>query len=84
LVTSFLFDGTDELALQHHADPIGQVEHVVDVVTDEEDADALGLQLSDELANLSRLGRPESGGGSSMIRILALKCTARAMATDWR
>ena len=43
-------------------DPVGEVEDVVDVVADEEDADALGLELLDQLADLGGLGRPERGG----------------------
>ena len=63
LVTSSLFDRADELALQHHADPVGEIEHVVDVVADQEDPDALGLQLRDEVAHLSGLGRSERRRG---------------------
>jgi len=37
--------GADGAAVLHHCYPVGQVEHVVDIVADEEDADALGLQL---------------------------------------
>ena len=42
-----LVDRVDDLAVVHDADPVGQVEHVVDVVADEEDADALVLELAD-------------------------------------
>ena len=56
----------------------------MDVVADEEDADALGLELLDELADLRRLRGPSAAVGSSMIRMRALKWIARAMATDWR
>ena len=62
LVTLSLSTVPDELALEHDADPVRQVEHVVDVVADQEDADALGLQLADELADLRGLGRPERRG----------------------
>ena len=57
-----LVHGADELALEHDADPVGQVEHVVDVVADQEDPDALGLELGDEVADLGGLGRPERRG----------------------
>ena len=40
-----LVDRADDPAVVHHADPVGQVEHVVDVVADQEDPDALGLEL---------------------------------------
>ena len=56
-----LADRVDDLPVVHDADPIRQVEHVVDVVADEEDADALFLELPDEVANLCRLGRAEGG-----------------------
>ena len=53
-VTSRLVDRADELALEHHADPVRQVEHVVDVVADEEDPDALRLQLGDRARGPAR------------------------------
>ena len=37
----------EEGALVQHADAVGEVEHVVDVVADEEDADPLALELPD-------------------------------------
>ena len=57
-----LADGVDEPAVVHDADPVRQVEHVVDVVADQEDADALGLELADQVADLGRLGRAERSG----------------------
>ena len=44
-----------QAAVLHDADPIGQVEDVMNVVADQEDADALGLELLDQLADLRRL-----------------------------
>ena len=41
------------------ADPVGEIEHVVDVVADQEDADAFGLELLDQLADLRGFLRPE-------------------------
>ena len=79
-----LVDGADEPAREHHADPVGQVEHVVDVVADEEDPDALRLQLGDELVHLGGLRRTERRGGLVHDQDRALKWTARAMATAWR
>ena len=61
LVTSFVLRRADDLAVLHHSDAIGEVEHVVDIVADQEDADAVGLQLLDQLADLRRLLRPERG-----------------------
>ena len=58
-----LVDRADEPAVVHDADPVGQVEDVVDVVADEEDPDALALQLPDQVPDLRRLGRPERRGG---------------------
>jgi hypothetical protein len=37
--------GADHLAVLHHRHAIGQIEDVVDVVADEEDADPLALEL---------------------------------------
>ena len=62
LVTSSLFDGAHELALEHDADAVRQVEDVVDVVADEEDADALALELEDEFTDLRCLRRAERRG----------------------
>ena len=62
LVTSSLLTVPTSSPVQHHADPIGEVEHVVDVVADEEDPDPLRLQLGDELVHLAGLGRTERGG----------------------
>ena len=62
VVTSSFVDRVDDAPVVHDADPVGQVEDVVDVVADEEDADALVLQLPDEVAHLGRLRRPERGG----------------------
>ena len=63
LVTSFLLTVPTSSPGEHHADPVGEVEHVVDVVADEEDPDALRLQLGDELVHLPGLGRTEGCGG---------------------
>src|SRR3972149_5567955 len=41
-----LRDGVDDPAVVHDADPVGQVEDVVDVVADEEDPDAVVLELA--------------------------------------
>ena len=57
MVTSFLLTVPTSLPCEHDADAVGEVEHVVDVVADEEDADALCLELLDQLADLGRLGR---------------------------
>ena len=62
LVMSWTRPDADDLAVLHHRDPVGEVEHVMDVVADEENADALRLELLDELADLRRLGRPERRG----------------------
>ena len=62
VVTSSLSHRAHDPAVVHDADPVGQVEHVVDVVADQEDADALVLELPDEVPDLGRLGRAERGG----------------------
>src|ERR1700722_15733807 len=51
--------GADDLAVLHHRHAVGEVEHVVDVVTDEEDAEALGLGLLGVFAYLCGLRRPQ-------------------------
>ena len=54
----FAPDRSDQRAVVHDADPIREVEDIVDVVADEEDADAFRLQLLDELADLLGLRGP--------------------------
>ena len=61
LVMSWTRPDADDLAVLHHRHAVGEIEHVVDVVADEEDADAVGLELLDELADLRRLGGAERG-----------------------
>src|SRR4029079_2959937 len=56
-----LVDGVHDLAVVHDADAVREVVDVVDVVADQEDADALVLELADEVADLRGLGRPERG-----------------------
>ena len=57
-VTSFLYR-VDDAPVVHHADPVRQVEDVVDVVADQEDADAIALELADQVPDLGRFGRTE-------------------------
>ena len=59
LVMSWTRPDPDDLAIFHHSHAVRKVEHIVDVVADKEDADALGLELLDELADLGRLGGPK-------------------------
>src|SRR5712692_5156056 len=54
-------DGADQSAVEHHADAVGQVEDVMDVVADEEDADSLSFELLDQGPNLGRFGGSERG-----------------------
>src|SRR5690606_15262004 len=49
-------------ALEHDADPVRQVEHVVDVVGDEDDPDPLRLEAADQVRHLLGLGRAEGRG----------------------
>ena len=44
-------------------DPVREIEHVVDVVADEEDPDALVLELADQVAYLGRLRGSEGCRG---------------------
>ena len=73
-VTSCDAHRADELAVLHHDDPVAEVEHVVDVVADQEDAEALGLELLDRARRPSGVSwTPSAAVGSSMIRMRALK-----------
>src|SRR5580700_2657547 len=54
--------GANDLTVLHHRHPVGEVEHIVDVVTDEEDAEAFRLELLDELTDLRGLRRPQGCG----------------------
>ena len=72
-VTSDGLTMSDHAAVIHDADPVGQVEHVVDIVADQEDADAFRLELADKLCTWAVSAGPSAAVGSSMIRILALK-----------
>ena len=58
-----LVDDADDPAVIHDRDPVREVEDVVDVVADEEDADPFALQLTDEVAHLGGLGGPERRRG---------------------
>ena len=53
----------DYLTVLHDADAIGKIEHVVDVVADQENTNAVGLELLDEIANLGGLLRTEGRRG---------------------
>jgi hypothetical protein len=48
--------GVHDRAVLHHRHAIAHVEHLVHVVTDEEDADALGLEPADRVAHHAGLG----------------------------
>src|SRR4249920_471332 len=56
-----LVHGAHQLALEHHADPVRQVVHVVDIVADQEDAEALLAKPPDQVAHLPGLRRPQGG-----------------------
>ena len=47
----------DNLSVFHHAKPVGEIENVMQVMADQEDADAFGLELLDEFAHLRRFLR---------------------------
>src|SRR5690606_4446553 len=55
-------DGPDHTPLEHDADPVGQVDDVVDVVADEDDSEALLFELADQMGNLLGLGGTQGGG----------------------
>src|SRR4029079_18221255 len=54
-----LIDRADDPGIFHDGDAVRQLIDVVDIVADEEDADALLFQLLDEVAHLRRLRRTE-------------------------
>lgn len=45
--------GTNNAAVLHHADPVGEIEDIVQVMTDQEDADPLTFQFKDEVGDLA-------------------------------
>ena len=55
-------DGLDRLAAPEHGDPVGDLEHLVQLVRDEDDRLPLGLERLDDLEELLRLLRREHGG----------------------
>src|SRR3546814_4726834 len=54
--------GADQAAVLHHTHPVREVEDVMQVVADEEDADTLLLQMVNQLGNHGGLLRPERRG----------------------
>ena len=55
-------DGVDLLAAAEDADPVGDLEHLVQLVRDEDDRHPAGLQVAEDLEQLERLLRREDGG----------------------
>ena len=53
----------DRLAAPQHGDPVGDLEHLVQLVRDEDDRLALRLQRLDDREQLARLLRRQHGGG---------------------
>src|SRR5690606_27331778 len=51
--------GTDHLTVLHHANAVCKIEHVVDVMADQEDADAVLLELQNQVSDLRRFLRTE-------------------------
>src|SRR5690606_29752381 len=56
-------DGAHLAALQHDADPVRQVEDVVDVVADQDDPDPVLFELADQVTDLFGLRRSQGGSG---------------------
>ena len=54
---AFARDGVDPLAAPEHRDPVGDLEHLVQLVADEDDRLAVGLQAADDREELARLLR---------------------------
>jgi hypothetical protein len=84
VVTSALLTVPTSLAVEHDADPVRKVEDVVDVVADQEDADAFRLELLDQVADLGSLGGPEGGSGLVHDQDPGVEMDARPMAIAWR
>ena len=59
LVTSLVLAPCRRPAVLHDADAVGEIEDIMDVVADQEDADAVGLELLDQFADLRGFLRPE-------------------------
>ena len=55
-------DGVDLLAAAEDADPVGDLEHLVQLVRDEDDRHPVGLEVAEDLEQLERLLRREHGG----------------------
>ena len=53
--------GVDLLAAAQDADPVGDLEHLVQLVRDEDDRHPLGLQVAEDLEQLERLLRRQDG-----------------------
>ena len=59
LSTSAARHDTDQAAVLHHRQAVGEIEDVVDVVADQDDADPLARQFADQRADLAGLLRSE-------------------------
>ena len=55
--------GADLAAVAHHRDPLGDLDHLVEPVADEDDGDAVGLQPLDDAEQPVDLGAGQRGGG---------------------
>ena len=72
----------DHLALAQRDDAVAHREHVGQAVADQDDGDALALQLADRSSTCSTSRTASAAVGSSMITSFGSKVSARAIATD--
>jgi len=75
---------SDHVAEVEDGDAFRDLEHVVQVVGDDDHGHAVVGQPLDEVEDHARLRHPSAAVGSSMMTSLALDITALATATDWR
>ena len=61
-VAPFARDGLDRLAAAEHGDAVGDLEHLAELVRDEDDRDALAPQRAQDLEQVQGLLRRQDGG----------------------
>ena len=76
--------GRDLGAAPQDRDAVGDAEHLIHVVTDQQDGGATLPELQDQFFHLGVSATPRAAVGSSISTRLDAQCVARAMATAWR
>ena len=67
-----------DAAVAQHGDPVGDLDHLVDVVRDEDDARALGHEVAHQAEQLLTSSAGRKGVGSSRIRSCVVGVASRA------